>query len=94
MIYYLIQSYKKDVDEEYKRHLYPCYLTSYDMKIGGKGFGLQSGTHDALKFTNQDLLKPYLKKAEEIFGNTHEFDVVPFDKRVFGRAKIFYVIES
>ena len=92
MQYFLIQSYHKEIDEKYHRHLYPCYLTSYDLNVGGKNFGLQSGTHDALKFKNEECLKPYLEKAIKTFGDKYEFDVVPFDGRIFGKAKLLYVV--
>ena len=39
MVYFLIQAYKKEVDKQYQRHLYPSYLTAYYMEKGGKGFG-------------------------------------------------------
>ena len=41
MIYYFVLGYKKEIDTQYKRHLHPCYLTSYNLKLGGSGFGLQ-----------------------------------------------------
>ena len=92
MIYYLVQSYKTEVDEKYHGHLYPCYLTSYNMTVGGEGFGLQSGTHDALKFTNEELINPYMERAIKSYGHNHEFEIVPFDERILGRDKKLYVV--
>jgi hypothetical protein len=94
MIYYLIQAYSKQVDEKYSTHLYASYLTSYNLKIGGDSFGLQSGLHDALKFTDEVTANLWKLKGEEVYGKTKEFEIVPFDSRVFGRAKVQYLIKS
>jgi hypothetical protein len=61
------------------------------MKLGGKNFGLQSGTHDALKFVSAKDADTFMNKAFEIFGNDREFEIVPVDGRFFGRAKLQYV---
>jgi len=94
MLYYLIQSYSIEVDEKYKKHLYPSYLTSYDMKLGGKNFGLQSGLHDALKFTSIEDANLFMNKGIEIFGKSHEFEIVPIDARTLGRAEPKYVLKG
>jgi len=94
MVYFLVQSYRKDVDEKYNSHLYPSYLTSYNLKLGGDQFGLQSGLHDALKFISEKDAQIFMEKGIQVFGKTHEFEIIPFDARVFGRAKVAYVIEA
>ena len=92
MIYYLIQAYHKEVDKQYHRHLYPTYLTSYKMQLGGDSFGLQSGLHDALKFTSEETAKIWLEKGKNTFKG-RDWELVPVDSRIFGRAKLEYVIE-
>lgn len=89
MIYFLVQAYRKKIDEEHNSHLYPSYLTSYDMC---NQFGLQTGTYDALKFISEETAKVFMEKAINIFGETREFEIVPFDERIFGRAKQKYII--
>lgn len=91
MIYYLVQAYKKEVDNQYQRHLYPSYLTSYKMNKGGDGFGLQSGMADALKFLDEKVAEEWKEIAERTYPD-REFDVVPFDGRVFGRVEPRFVV--
>lgn len=92
MIYYLVQGYSKKVDDKFHSHLYPSYLTSYDLKLGGNKFGLQSGFTDALKFINETTANQWKLKAEEIFGKIKEFEIVPIDSRIFGRVDLRYVL--
>ena len=87
--YYLIQSYRKEVDEEYQRHLYPSYMACF--KMDGIELLLQSGFNDALKFTSAEVAESWLKRAKTTFQN-HELQIVPFDSRVFGRVKHKYVV--
>ena len=91
MNYYLVQAYKKEVDEQYQRHLYPSYLTSYKMNKGGDGFGLQSGMADALKFLDEKTAEEWKEIAEKTYPD-REFDVVPFDGRIFGRVEPRFVV--
>ena len=92
MIYYLVQGFSKEEDEKWKTHLYPCYLTSYKLTLGGEGFGLQSGFHDALKFTSLELAEKWKAKGEEVFGKCKEFAIVPMDSRLLGRAELKYIV--
>ena len=91
MVYYLIQAYKKEIDTEYQRHLYPSYLTSYKMEKGGKDFGLQSGFPDALKFLDENTALEWKAIAESAYPN-RIFDIVPFDARIFGKVVPKYVL--
>ena len=93
MVYYLVQAYKKEVDEQYQRHLYPSYLTSYNMKKGGDAFGLQSGLPDALKFVNEETAKEWKVIAEKIYPD-RIFDVVPLDSRILGKVIPRFVLET
>ena len=81
--YYLIQAYK--------RHLYPSYLTSYDLKKGGENFGLQSGLHDALKFESESKAKEWTDYASQIFKE-REWEIVPVDERLFGKVTPLYIL--
>ena len=91
MIYYLVQAYKKEVDAQYQRHLYPSYLTSYHMNKGGDGFGLQSGMADALKFLDEKTAEEWKGIAERTYDD-REFEVVPFDSRIFGRVNPRFMV--
>jgi hypothetical protein len=90
MIYYLIQAYHKEIDVQYDRHLHPCYLTCFEMD--SEKLMLQSGQYDALKFTNENTARTWLTMAEEQFPS-REFEIVPFDSRIFGRVQPKYVVE-
>ena len=92
MIYYLVQAYKKEVDEMYQRHLYPSYLTSYHMKKGGDAFGLQSGLSDALKFVNEKTAEEWKSLAERTYTD-RVFDVVPIDSRILGKVTPRFVVQ-
>lgn len=91
MVYYLIQAYKKEVDNVYQGHLYPSYVTSYYMEKGGKGFGLQSGLPDALKFLDEKTAEEWKEYAEKAYHD-REFEVVPLDGRILGRVNPRYVV--
>lgn len=91
MVYYLIQAYKKEIDDTYKGHLYPSYVTSYYMEKGGRGFGLQSGFPDALKFLDEKTAEEWKEIAEMTYAD-REFEIVPFDGRIFGRVQPRYVV--
>lgn len=52
-----MQAYKVTEDSQYHTDVYPAYLTSYNMTLGGKKFGLQSGIYDAIKFTSEEKAK-------------------------------------
>lgn len=91
MVYYLIQAYKKEVDDTYKGHLYPSYVTSYYMEKGGRGFGLQSGMPDALKFLDEKTAEEWKAIAENAYPD-REFDVVPLDGRILGKVQPRYVV--
>jgi hypothetical protein len=91
MVYYLVQAYKKEIDIQYQRHLYPSYLTSYHMKKGGDSFGLQSGMTDALKFLDEKTAEEWKEIAERTYDD-REFEVVPFDGRIFGRVEPRFVV--
>lgn len=93
MIYYLVQAYKKEVDEVYQRHLYPSYLTSYNMKKGGDAFGLQSGLPDALKFVDEKTAEEWKLLAEKTYPD-RTFEVVPVDSRILGKVVPRFVLES
>lgn len=93
MIYYLIQAYKKDVDETHKGHLYPSYVTSYKMQKGGDNFGLQSGIYDALKFLSDDTANEWKEIAVNAYPD-REFEVVPLDGRILGRVQPRFVVED
>ena len=93
MVYYLIQAYKKEVDETYQGHLYPSYLTSYYMEKGGQGFGLQSGLPDALKFVNKKTAEEWKVIAEKTYPD-RTFDVVPLDSRILGKVVPRFVLEA
>lgn len=93
MILYVVQAYSKKIDEQYKTHLHPSYLTSYNMKLGGNKFGLQTGLYDALKFETEETAELWKQKGEHIFGDIKEFDIVPIDSRLLGRFKIKYIIK-
>lgn len=88
-VYFLIQAYRKEVDEEYQRHLYPSYLTDFHMN--GKQLMLQSGQADALKFEDESDAKVWKKKAEEMYQD-REFEVVPFDTRIFGKVTPRWIV--
>lgn len=90
-MYYLVQAYKDKEDVKYKSHIYPSYLTSYNMTLGGKNFGLQSGLHDALKFTTEKAAQEWCNYAKSIFEN-RTWEIVPADSRLFGRLKPSYVV--
>ena len=85
--YYLIQGYKKEKDPKYHCHIYPNYFTEYNV---GEGFFLQSGFRDALKFEYKTDAEEYLEKAKNTFKD-YEFDIVPFDSRIFGKISPLYV---
>lgn len=91
MIYYFVLGYRKEIDKQYKRHLHPCYLTSYDLKLGGSGFGLQSGIYDALKFETYECAKYFMDYAIKKFDN-YEFEIAPFSSDIFGKYRIDYII--
>ena len=93
MVYYLVQAYKKEVDEQYLRHLYPSYLTSYNMKKGGDAFGLQSGLPDALKFVNEETAEEWKTIAEKIYPD-RTFEVVPLDGRILGKVVPRFIVEA
>lgn len=90
--YYLIQSYKTEKDDKYYGDIYPSYLTSYDLTLGGKNFGLQTNMYDAVKFSSKDKAKIWLKYAVEHFPN-RTWDIIPVDERLFGKNKPLYIIE-
>ena len=92
MQYYLIQAYNKQEDKNYHTHKYPSYLTSYDMKMGGENFGLQSGLYDALKFISLEEAIRWKEYGEKTFVSK-EFDIVPIDSRILGRVNPQYVIK-
>ena len=94
MIYYVVQGYSKQVDEKFKTHLYPSYLTSYDLKLGGNGFGLQSGLCDALKFTDEQTASKWREKGEKVFGENKELEIIPIDSRIFGRSSLRFVVDK
>lgn len=93
MILYVVQAYRKEEDKEYKRHLYPSYLTSYDMTKGGKNFGLQSGLHDAVKFESEETAEEWKNYAETKFLD-RLWEVVPIDTRILGKVEPPYVVKS
>ena len=93
MLYYVVQGYSKQVDNDFKTHLYPSYLTSYNLTLGGEGFGLQSGLCDALKFTDMTMAQHWKSKGEKVFL-TKEFEVVPIDSRVFGRGSLRFIVNK
>lgn len=90
-VYYLVQAYKTKEDPKYNSHIYPSYLTSYDLTLGGDGFGLQTGFHDALKFEKMEIAKKWLNYATNKFME-RSWDIVPMDARLLGRAKLMYVV--
>ncbi len=92
MILYVVQAYHKEEDEKYNRHLYPSYLTSYDMTKGGKNFGLQSGLHDAVKFESAETAKEWKDYAETKFLD-RLWEVVPIDTRLLGKVEPLYVVK-
>lgn len=93
MVYYLIQAYKKEVDETYKGHLYPSYVTSYYMEKGGRGFGLQSGLPDALKFLDEKTAEEWKEIADNAYPD-REFEIVPLDGRILGRVNPRFVVTN
>lgn len=90
--YYLIQSYKTEKNDKYYGDIYPSYLTSYDLILGGKNFGLQTNMYDAVKFSSKDKAKIWLKYAVEHYPN-RTWDIIPVDERLFGKNKPLYIIE-
>lgn len=92
-VYYLVQAYKNKEDLKYQLHIYPTYLTSYDMVLGGANFGLQSSLHDALKFTEEETAQEWCNYAKSRFEN-RVWEIVPVDSRLFGRQKPSYVIDN
>lgn len=92
-IYYLIQAYKTKEDPKYNTHIYPSYLTSYDLTLGGDGFGLQTGFHDALKFEKMETAKEWLDYAATKFPD-RSWDIVPMDSRLLGRKEPLYIVEK
>lgn len=92
MIYYLVLAYRKEKDLEYKRDLHPSYLTSYNLKLGGSQFGLQSGIFDALKFETIECANVFKEYAVERFGDKYDFDVAPYTDEMFGKYKINYIV--
>lgn len=93
MILYVVQAYHAVEDKKYKRHLYPSYLTSYDMTKGGENFGLQSGLHDAVKFESVETAEEWKDYAKTQFLD-RLWEVVPIDTRLLGKVKPLYVVES
>lgn len=90
-IYYLVQAYKTKEDPKYNSHLYPSYLTSYNITLGGDGFGLQTGFHDALKFEKMETAKEWLDYAATKFPE-RSWDIVPMDSRLLGRVEPLYIV--
>lgn len=90
-IYYLVQAYKTKEDPKYNTHLCPSYLTSYNLTLGGDGFGLQTGFHDALKFEKMETAQKWLNYAATRF-NERSWDIVPMDVRLLGRVKPLYIV--
>ena len=90
-IYYLVQAYKTKEDPRYNSHLYPSYLTSYNLTLGGDGFGLQTGFHDALKFEKMEIAQEWLDYAATEFPE-RSWDIVPMDARLLGKVKPMYVV--
>ena len=91
MVYYIIQAFKKKIDEKYKKHLYPSFICSYNIEISGKGFGIQGNINDALKCVDKKDILPFINKAIDIFGDIYEFEVIIIDRRFFGRDKHKFV---
>lgn len=92
-ILYVIQAYHNKEDETYKQHLYPSYLTSYDLKKGGKNFGLQTGLHDALKFENMETAEEWKCYGEKTFLDRN-WEIVPIDVRLLGKVKPMYIVKG
>lgn len=92
-IYYLIQAYKVKEDLKYNSHIYPSYLTSYDMTLGGDGFGLQTGFCDALKFEEIETAQKWLNYAKSKFTEK-SWDIVPMDARLLGKVKPMYIVSE
>lgn len=86
---YLVQAYSKEPDPRFQTHLYPTYLTSYEQNMNK--LALQSGLHDALKFTNFDTANEWMRKAKQTFP-TKTFEVIPADKRIFGKPTPAYMV--
>jgi hypothetical protein len=61
------------------------------MEKGGQGFGLQSGLPDALKFLDEKTAEEWKKIAEDTYPD-REFEIVPFDGRIFGRVEPRFVV--
>ena len=89
--YFVVQAYKNEVDEKYHCHLLPNYLTSYNMELGGSSFGLQSGLHDALKFTSEETAIKWKNYAKDKFLN-RSWEIVEIDERLLGKYKPLYVL--
>ena len=90
-VYYLVQAYNIKEDPRNSYHLYPSYLTSYNMVLGGRNFGLQSNLYDALKFTEEEIAQKWYDYAKSKFED-RVWEIVPIDSRLFGRQKPCYVI--
>ena len=88
--YYLVQAYKVTEDSQYHTDVYPAYLTSYDMTLGGNNFGLQSGIYDAIKFTSEEKAKEWLNYAASVFSG-RTWEIVPVDARIFGKKTPNYI---
>ena len=92
-VYYVVQAYKIKEDEKYKTHIYPNYLTSYNMTLGGNNFGLQSGLYDALKFEAEEDAKKWANYAASVFSE-RTWEIVPVDSRILGKVAPMYVVEN
>lgn len=92
-IYYLVQAYKTKEDSKYKTHLHPNYLTSYNMRLGGANFGLQSGLYDAIKFETESKAKEWMEYAKHVFKE-RTWEIVPVDERMFGKEKPVYILSE
>lgn len=89
--YFVVQAYKNKVDENYRSHLLPSYLTSYNKTLGGNGFGLQSGLPDALKFKSKKDAVKWKEFAQERFLDRN-WEIVEIDERLLGKLEVKYVI--
>lgn len=92
-VYYVVQAYEIKEDEKYKTHIYPNYLTSYDLKMGGNNFGLQSGLYDALKFEAEADAKKWENYAASVFSE-RTWEIVPVDSRILGKVTPMYIVEN
>lgn len=92
-LYYVVQAYKIKEDEKYKTHIYPNYLTSYNMTLGGSNFGLQSGLYDALKFEAEEDAKKWTNYAASVFS-ARAWEIVPIDTRILGKKTPMYVVSD